>query len=129
MRSDVTTETGAWRISDVMDGSDAAEPIPSVLRLVSRAKQNDLDLYVFGRRYVTGGNGIHDTHMNQGSSGSFLHRKGDDSNDHNDVWQDGALMVDLGQDGWAAYFAAFEQQAVPTDALGNPISGARTIDR
>ncbi len=129
MRSDVTTETGAWRISDVLVGSDAAEPIPSVLRLVSRAKQNDLDLYVFGRRYVTGGNGIHDTHMNQGSSGSFLHRKGDDSNDHNDVWQDGALMVDLGQDGWAAYFAAFEQQAVPTDALGNPISGARTIDR
>jgi uncharacterized protein YukJ len=64
MRSDVTAETGAWRISDVMDGSDAAEPIPSVLRLASRAKQNDLDLYVFGRRYVTGGNGIHDTHMN-----------------------------------------------------------------
>jgi uncharacterized protein YukJ len=67
--------------------------------------------------------------MNQGSSGSFLHRQGNDSNDHNDVWQDGGLMVDLGQDGWAAYFAAFEQQAVPTDALGNPISGARTIDR
>lgn len=130
MRSDVLAETGAWRISDVMDGSDAAEPIPSVLRLVSQAKNRNLDLYVFGRRYVGGDNGIHDTHMNQGSSGGhFLHRQGNDANDHNDVWQDGALMVALGQAGWAAYFAAFEQQAVPTDALGNPISGARPIDR
>jgi uncharacterized protein YukJ len=68
--------------------------------------------------------------MNQGSSGDhFLHREGDDSNGHNDVWQDGALIVDLGQAGWAAYFAAFEQQAVPTDEFGNPKSGARTIDR
>jgi uncharacterized protein YukJ len=129
MRSDVLTETGSWRISDVMDGSDQAEPIPSVLRLLSQAKNRNLDLYVFGRRY-TDGNGIHDTHMNQGSTGShFLHRDGNDSNDHNDIWQDGAMMIDLGQAGWAAYFAAFEQQLVPTDALGNPISGSHPIDR
>jgi len=84
---------------------------------------------MFGRRHVDG-NGIHDTHMNQGSTGDhFLHRDGDDKNDHDDVGQDGALMVDLGQLGWAAYFAAFERQAVPTDALGNPISGGRSIDR
>jgi uncharacterized protein YukJ len=129
MRSDVLAETGSWRISDVMDGSAQAEPIPSVLRLVTQAKDGNLDLYVFGRRY-TDGNGIHDTHMNQGSTGThFVHRRGDDSNDHNDVWQDGALMVDLGQAAWAAYFAAFEQQVVPTDALGNPTSGSRPIDR
>jgi uncharacterized protein YukJ len=67
--------------------------------------------------------------MNQGSTGPhFRHDPGDDSNDHNDIWQDGALMVDLGAGpGWAAYFAAFNQQAVPTDDLGNPAPGAGTI--
>ena len=129
MRSDVLTETGAWRVSDVMDGSTAAEPIPSILRLVNQAEAQGLDLYVFGRRYAEG-DGIHDTHMNQGSSGDhFRHTAGDDSTDHNAVWQDGGLMVDLGEAGWAAYFAAFQQQAVPTDPLGNPISGAKPIDR
>ncbi|MDE1179756.1 DUF2278 family protein [Paraburkholderia sp.] len=128
MRSDVLDNTGTWRASDVMDGTENAEPIPSVLRLVNAAQQKGLDLYVFGREYSEG-NGIHDTHMNQGSSGSFLHRQGDDSNDHNDIWQDGALMVDLAGAQWAAYFAAFERQAVPTDALGNPLPDAGPITR
>ncbi|KVD70322.1 hypothetical protein WS62_12460 [Burkholderia sp. ABCPW 14] len=127
VRSDVLSETGAWRVSDVMDGTEHPEPIPSVLRLVDAALQQNLDLYVFGRTYVEG-NGIHDTHMNQGSTGPyFLHQAGDDANDHNDVWQDGALLVDLGGEQWAAYFAAFEQQAVPTDSLGNPLPGAGPI--
>lgn len=30
---------------------------------------------------------------------------------------------------WAAYFAAFEKQAVPTDALGNPLPDAGPITR
>ncbi|KVE39362.1 DUF2278 family protein [Burkholderia sp. TSV86] len=127
-RSDILNETGAWRSSDVMDGSEHAEPIPSVLRLVNQAQQQGLDFYVFGRTYSEG-NGIHDTHMNQGSSGAhYLHRAGDDGADHNDVWQDGALMVCIdGNQQWAAYFAAFEQQAVPTDALGNPQPGSGPI--
>jgi uncharacterized protein YukJ len=33
-------------------------------------------------------------------------------------------MVDLGEEEWAAYFAAFNQQLVPTDELGNPLPGA-----
>jgi uncharacterized protein YukJ len=81
---------------------------------------------VFGRFYAEG-DGIHDTHMNQGSTKSFIHRPGDDSNDHNDIWQDGAVMVDLGEPEWAAYFAAFNQQLVPTDDLGNPKPGGATI--
>ena len=82
---------------------------------------------MFGRFYSEG-NGIHDTHMNQGSTGAFIHRAGDDCNDHNDIWQDGAVLVDLGQTAsWAAYFAAFDQQLVPTDELGNPVAGAATI--
>ena len=50
-----------------------------------------------------------------------------DSNDHNDVWQDGAVFVNLGSDGWAGRFAAFEQQCAPTDDLGNPRPGSRPI--
>lgn len=126
MRSNVLDQTGAWRKSDVMDGTENAEPIPSVLRLVNAAQQQGLDLYVFGREYSEG-NGIHDTHMNQGSSGEFIHKQGNDHNDHNDIWQDGALMVDLNGTQWAAYFAAFEGQALPTDALGNPLPDAKPI--
>ncbi|MGL1143196.1 DUF2278 family protein, partial [Vibrio parahaemolyticus] len=70
---------------------------------------------------------LHDVHLNQGSSKGFIHRPGDDSNDHNDIWQDGAVMVDLGEPEWAAYFSAFTQQLVPTDDLGNPQPDATTI--
>jgi len=34
--------------------------------------------------------------------------------------QDGAVFVDMGKAGWAAYCTAFTQQLVPTDNLGNP---------
>jgi uncharacterized protein YukJ len=126
IRSDLLDNTGDWRDSDVMDGSDVVEPAASLKRLLTRAHQNNLDVYVFGRFYAEG-NGVHDTHMNQGSTGSFIHRDGNDSNDHNDIWQDGALFVDVGEPEWAAYFAAFNQQLVPTDDLGNPQPGAATI--
>jgi uncharacterized protein YukJ len=91
-----------------------------------RAEQCQADVYVFGRFYAEG-NGLHDTHMNQGSTGSFIHRPGDDSNDHNDIWQDGCLFADLGEPEWAAYFAAFNKQLVPTDDLGNPLPNAQPI--
>jgi uncharacterized protein YukJ len=126
LRSDVLAETGPWRLSDVMDGSDRPEPYASLLRMFNRAQAEQADIYVFGRFYAEG-NGIHDTHMNQGSTKGFIHRPGDDSNDHNDVWQDGGVIVDLGHAGWAAYFAAFQQQYVPTDDLGNPQSGSQPI--
>jgi uncharacterized protein YukJ len=126
LRSDVLAETGPWRLSDVMDGSNEPEPAASLLRLFDRAKNQQLDVYVFGRFYSEG-DGIHDTHMNQGSTNGFIHRAGDGSNDHNDVWQDGAVIVNLGEAGWAAYFAAFQQQYVPTDDLGNPLRDAKPI--
>jgi len=120
LRSDALTGTGKWRDSDVMDGSDQVEPAATLKRLLSRAHRENRDVYVFGRFYTDGSNGIHDVHLNQGSTGGFIHRTDDDSNDHNDVWQDGALLVDLGEPEWAAYFSAFNQQLVPTDDLGNP---------
>ncbi|RAR65849.1 uncharacterized protein DUF2278 [Paraburkholderia unamae] len=126
LRSDFLAKTGAWRNSDVMDGSDQVEPVASLQRLLLRAQQSSLDVYVFGRFYSEG-DGVHDVHMNQGSRGEFIHRAGDDSNDHNDIWQDGALLVDLGEPEWALYAAAFDQQYVPTDDLGNPAPGSQPI--
>jgi uncharacterized protein YukJ len=125
-RSDILSATGSWRDSDPMDGTNNPEPVASMKRLLEKAKAEGLDVYVFGRIYDTN-DGIHDTHMNQGSTKSFIHVAGSDRNDHNDVWQDGAVMVDLGQAGWAAYFAAFNQQLVPTDDLGNPERDAHPI--
>lgn len=126
LRSDLLQSTGKWRDSDVMDGSDTAEPSATLARLLSKARQQNFDVYVFGRFYSEG-DGIHDVHLNQGSTQSFIHRPGDDSNDHNDIWQDGAVMVDIGEEEWAAYFSAFNQQLVPTDDLGNPKPGGATI--
>ncbi|WP_321962815.1 DUF2278 family protein [Paraburkholderia sp. J7] len=125
-RSDFLANTGAWRDSDVMDGSDQVEPVASLKRLLLRAQQSSLDVYVFGRFYSEG-DGIHDVHMNQGSKGEFIHTAGNDANDHNDIWQDGALLVNLGDPEWALYVAAFDQQYVPTDDLGNPMPNSEPI--
>ena len=126
LRSDLLTSTGKWRDSDVMDGSEDTEPAASLKRLLSRAHQESLDVYIFGRFYSEGG-GLHDVHLNQGSTKGFIHRPGNDANDHNDIWQDGAVMVNVGEPEWAAYFSAFNQQLVPTDDLGNPLPGGTTI--
>jgi uncharacterized protein YukJ len=127
LRSDVLAETGIWRPSDIMDGSEEVEPVKSMMRLLRDARRNRLNVYIFGRFY-TEGNGLHDVHMNQGSTTErFLHRPNDDSNDHNDVWQDGAMLIDLGAERWAGYFTAFQNQLVPTDDLGNPVAGAKPI--
>ena len=127
LRSDILAETGAWRTSDVLDGSEFPEPVASLKRLLVRAASGGLDVYIFGRSYHDGTLGVHDIHQNQGSEGSFINNGEDDHNDHNDVWQDGAVVVDLGDGTWAAYFTAFTQQRVPTDDLGNPTADAQPM--
>jgi uncharacterized protein YukJ len=120
LRSHVLDETGPWRDTDPMDGSEEPEPVASLKRLLTKAHSTGADVYIFGRTYTSGSPGIHDVHMNQGSSGSFLNNGRDDHNDHNDIWQDGAVIVDFGEPECSAYFTAFTQQMVPTDDLGNP---------
>jgi uncharacterized protein YukJ len=127
LRSDVLAGTGDWRDSGVMDGSTHVEPVASLLRLLQTAHQKKQDVYVFGRKY-TDGLGVHDVHMNQGSQAPFLNDGKDDRNDHNDVWQDGGVLVDVQQPEFAAYFTAFTQQLVPTDNLGNPEKGSHEMD-
>ncbi|MDQ3849816.1 MAG: DUF2278 family protein, partial [Actinomycetota bacterium] len=84
-------------------------------------------VYAFGQRWgpeqgtpdkVFGfepGNGVHDIHMNQGSSGRFRRDNG--------VWQDGGLLVRFpGESRWVAIFLAFQSQAWHTDdTTGDPI--------
>jgi uncharacterized protein YukJ len=126
LRSDVLKETGDWRPSDPIDGSAQVEPVASLTRLMRKARDNQYPVYIFGRKY-TDGNGVHDVHMNQGSSGKFINNGVDDHNDHNDVWQDGAVLVDMGNGDVAAYLTAFTQQLVPTNGLGNPKPNGHTI--
>jgi hypothetical protein len=128
LRSDVLAQTGGWRDSDVLDGTDFPEPVASLKRLLQRAHAKSADVYVFGRTYKGGDLGIHDVHMNQGSqSAKYLNNGHDDHNDHNDTWQDGAVVVDFGDPQWAGYFTSFTQQLVPTDDLGNPDANSLPI--
>ena len=129
LRSDILENTGNWRSSDPIDGSDVPEPVASLKRLLERARAEQRDTYIFGRFFDTN-NGIHDTHMNQGSTKGFINNPEDRENeqkDHNDIWQDGAVLIDVGEPEWAAYFAAFSQQLTPTDNLGNPKPRAKPI--
>ncbi len=125
-RSGILEGTGDWLDSDRFDGREDGQPAAALQNLLAQAYQDMSEVYVFGRFY-TEGNGIHDVHMNQGSSGRYVHREGNDRNDHDDIWQDGALMIDFGDAGWVAYFAAFTQQTVPTDWLGNPRPGGHSV--
>lgn len=126
LRSGILDGTGAWSESDVLDGSEDKQPVADLKSVLENAFVNKADIYAFGRFYTQGSHGVHDVHMNQGSKGRFIYA-GNDRNDHNDIWQDGALMVDFGDGKFVAYFAAFTQQAVPTDDLGNPLPGGQTI--
>ncbi len=129
LRCNLLDGTGPWRISDVMDGSAGTEPAASLKRLLQKAQATQADVYVFGRTYAGGDLGIHDVHFNQGSqSERFLNNGRDDHNDHNAIWQDGAVIVDLGEPEWAGYFTAFTQQVVPTDDLGNPVGSGHGIN-
>ncbi|MEF2072178.1 DUF2278 family protein [Consotaella aegiceratis] len=58
------------------------------------------------------GSGIHNIHMNQGSSGGYAGTNG--------PHQDGALLVHFGSEGrWVAIFLAFQSQSWDTDEAGD----------
>ncbi|MFE1772304.1 DUF2278 family protein [Streptomyces sp. NPDC059008] len=91
---------------------------------------SNTELYLFGERYgpepnepdkVFGflpGNGVHDIHMNQGSSGQFRSSNG--------VWQDGGLLLHFPAEArWVAVFLAFQSQTWHTDErTGHPLTAA-----
>jgi uncharacterized protein YukJ len=84
-------------------------------------------LYAFGEKWgpedkadkIFGfrpGNGVHDMHMNQGSSGTFQKDNG--------VYQDGGLLIQFPErNQWVAAFFAFQSQSFHTDDVtGNPLA-------
>jgi uncharacterized protein YukJ len=129
LRTDILAGTGIWRDSDVMDGGEDREPYASLKALLMKAKAAGTNVYVFGRLYPPPEHGLHDVHMNQGSTGKYLNTPGSTNKERNQTWQDGAVLVDLGQPLWAAYFTAFTQQFVPTDDLGNPTPDSHKVDQ
>lgn len=125
MRSDILSETGPWRDSDPMDGSDAVEPVASLKRLflsaTTRGTSTSSAASIPRETATTRSISI------KGPGGRHFQRPGDDHNDHNDVWQDGAVLVNCGSDPWAAYFAMFTQQSTPDRRPGQ--SGVRVAGR
>lgn len=98
-------------------------------RVMQRAVADESALvYAFGQRWgpeaavkdkyfgFLPGNGIHDIHMNQGSSGRFAADNG--------VYQDGGLLVHFpDQRQWTAVFLKFQSQSWHTDDLtGAPLT-------
>lgn len=86
-------------------------------------------IYAFGAKFGPQGGkdkefgfspqlGVHDIHMNQGNSGTFVKDDG--------VFQDGALMIHLPQGNqWIAIFLAFQSQSFQTDdQTGHTVGGA-----
>jgi uncharacterized protein YukJ len=95
-------------------------------------------VYAFGQRWgpdagqpdpvfgFSPGNGIHDIHMNQGNSGSFVRDDG--------VWQDGAILFRFQPPGsppqWSAVFLAFQSQSWHTDdRTGHTLEGPTPVGR
>jgi uncharacterized protein YukJ len=83
-------------------------------------------IYAFGERFgpenikdkifhFLPGNGVHNMHMNQGSSGKFQQ--------YNGVYQDGGLIIHFpARNQWVAVFFAFQSQSFHTDDVhGNPL--------
>ncbi len=112
------------------ENNDLNELIDSYIQ---RAIETKAEVYAFGEPWgvdklenkpdkIFGfqpGRGIHDIHMNQGSSGRFASSNG--------VFQDGALLIHYpsasgSQENWIAVFFAFQSQSFHTDdSTGNPI--------
>ncbi len=79
----------------------------------------DVTVYGFGFLFPTH-DGLHETHMNQGNPRGGGHDR------ENGVFQDGAVIVQRGND-FAAIFTAFQTQWLPTDADGRPTKDAKPL--
>jgi len=81
------------------------------------------DLFLFGEPYkkTTGGDGIHDIHMNQGSRDGINPDTGKwmEFQKYNGVYQDGAILLHFPDGHWEAIFLGFASQASRTDENGD----------
>jgi len=105
-------------------GNPEDEGIADMLttQLVNVMRASDARLFIFGSKFDNGARfssfdldiGIHDIHMNQGSSGSHASSNG--------TYQDGALLAFYpSENRWSAVFLKFASQAEETDDAGNSV--------
>jgi uncharacterized protein YukJ len=107
------------------DNNDLNEVID--LHIQQAIRSPDAELYAFGEPWyepripdkIFGfpGRGIHNLHMNQGSSGRFGRENG--------VYQDGAILIHYSsRQQWVAAFFSFQSQSFHTDdRTGDPLVG------
>ena len=79
--------------------------------ILDRAIEEKAKVYLWGSAYRSG-KGIHNVHMNQGSSGRFSGANG--------IFQDGGFVIEF-DDHWEGVFIGFASQAVETDGEGQPM--------
>lgn len=85
--------------------------------LLDAAVARKATVHLFGEPYLPGRQGIHDVHMNQGSTGSFAR--------YNGVWQDGGVFIQNSDGTYTAILIAFASQAAHTDEVtGNALPGS-----
>ncbi len=91
-----------------------------VMPVLERAVAKRSKIYLFGEPF-SGGGGIHNVHMNQGSAGQFAGSNG--------VWQDGGLIIqDADLNRHVAIYLAFGSQAVHTgEDSGHALPGSQLV--
>ena len=87
----------------------------------NRAREQGREAVAFGEPFNDRARrGLHNIHMNQGSLGRYKRVNG--------PHQDGALFLRSPEEGWIAYFWAFQSQATQTDPItGNALDDAPLI--
>lgn len=94
---------------------DKLEPI------LDQAIKEKATIYLYGQSYhdSDGQSGIHDIHMNQGSSKGYS----------NAIYNDGSFSIKFNDGHWEAVFLAFASQSLPTDDSGDPTDDAETLEQ
>lgn len=97
-----------------------------MIQWFKNAKEEKSQVYVWGEEWRNSRpnkqlfpgysftNGVHDVHMNQGSSGRFRR--------DNRAFGDGGLLIRNEDDTFKAFFSAFQVQSWNNDENGNPLS-------
>jgi uncharacterized protein YukJ len=125
LRTDIVDQTHMTPVPFTEQGSVTVLKDLLDTRIREAIDDPDALLFAFGRRWgpedgqpdqvfkFDPGQGIHDIHMNQGSSGSHKNENG--------IYQDGALLLYFpSRQTWTALFLMFQSQSIETDCSGNP---------
>ncbi|PYH91142.1 hypothetical protein BO71DRAFT_401651 [Aspergillus ellipticus CBS 707.79] len=107
----VNIQEGTVLASEEESDTDVLNKLEPIL---TDAINQKATVYIFGSSY---GSGIHDVHMNQGSSPSY----------ENGIYEDGALLFRFEDGHWEAVFLAFASQKIPTNDKGLPEEGSQTL--